>query len=183
MEPVVTHPPRVIRWALALGIAIVLNVLFFSIASLALPAPQYDQYCPVNTGPVPQSQAACDATGGTWTANPVGPAPASLKVTPESTGYCDLYSKCQRPYQDAVSQHALYAFVLMVVLGIGALATGLMPLGSSAIASGLSCGGALALVIGSISYWSNAGGWIRLTIAATGLVALLYIGWQRFQDE
>lgn len=183
MEPVTTHPPRVIRWALALGIAIILNVLFFSIASLALPAPQYDQYCPVNAGPVPQSPAKCAAAGGIWTANPAGPAPESSTLTSKPTGYCDLYSKCQQPYQEAVSQRALYAFVLMVVLGIAAITTGLTPLGSSAIASGLSYGGALALVIGSISYWSNAGGWTRLIIAAAGLAALLYIGWQRFRDE
>ena len=93
-----------------------------------------------------------------------------------------MYAKCQKPYNAANDQHALYAFVLMVGLGIIALVIGLIPLGSSIVSSGLSYGGVLAFIIGSIQYWGTAGNWIRLAISAVGLIALLYIGWRRFRD-
>ncbi len=182
MENAAARPPRVLHWALALGIAIVLNVCFFSIGAIALPVPQYSAYCPVQGGAVPQSPKACDAAGGTWIINPAGPAPASARANAPA-GYCDLYTKCQQPYQNAVNRRALEAFALMATLGITAVITGLFPLGSSAISSGLSYGGALALVIGSLSYWGTAGNWIRLLIAMAGLAALLLVGWKRFRDE
>jgi hypothetical protein len=93
-----------------------------------------------------------------------------------------MYAKCQKPYQAAVDQHALYAFVIMVGLGLVALVAGFMPLGSSIVSSGLSYGGVLAFIIGSVQYWGSAGNWIRLFISAVGLIVLLYIGWRRFKD-
>lgn len=182
METAAARPPRVIRWALALGIAIVLNVFFYALAALAVPPPMYDQYCPARLGPVPQSQAVCESTGGSWVANQPTAVSQSEKIaTP--TGYCDLYTRCQVPYEQAVSRHALEAFALMVGLGILVLIIGLLPLGSAAIATGLSYGGVLALVIASVSYWGSAGSWVRLLIATAGLAALLYVGWKRFRDD
>jgi hypothetical protein len=92
------------------------------------------------------------------------------------------YTACQNSYQTANDTHALYAFVIMVGLGIVALIAGFMPIGSSIVSSGLSYGGVLALIIASFEYWGTAGNWIRLAIATAGLVALLYIGWRRFRD-
>ncbi|OYV27172.1 MAG: hypothetical protein B7W98_02335, partial [Parcubacteria group bacterium 20-58-5] len=125
--------------------------------------------------------ATCYAQGGVWTE--YSPAPSAADATsPKFTGYCDMYAKCQVPFQAAQDQHALYAFMLMVGLGIIALVAGFMPLGSSIVSSGLSYGGVLALIIGSAQYWGTAGNWIRLAISTVGLVALLYIGWRRFRD-
>jgi len=93
-----------------------------------------------------------------------------------------MYAKCQKPYQAANDQHALYAFVIMTVLGVAALLAGLMPIGSSIVSSGLSYGGVVALIVGSAEYWGTAGNWVRLGIAFVGLFALLYIGWKRFRD-
>jgi uncharacterized membrane protein len=93
-----------------------------------------------------------------------------------------MYAKCQKPYQAAVDQHALYAFVIMVGLGVIALIVGFIPIGSSIVSSGLSYGGVLAFIIASMQYWGSAGNWIRLLISTVGLVALLYIGWRRFRD-
>ena len=180
METTTTHP-KFVRWALMLGIVIVLNIFFSVILALAYPAPVYEAYCPqVNV--VPTDSATCDEHGGVWSAYaPAVPAPAEA-TSPKATGYCDLYAKCQKPFQAAQDQHALYAFVLMNGLGVIALVAGFMPLGSSIVSSGLSYGGVLALVIGSAEYWGTAGNWIRLAITAVGLVALLYIGWRRFRD-
>lgn len=180
MDTTTPAHPKFVRWALMLGIVVILNIFFTVLVALALPAPDYATYCPNANKPQPAEMTAesCDAAGGVW--NDYG-APTPTDSTKPS-GYCDMYAKCQAPYQAASDQHALYAFTLMVGLGVLALVIGLMPIGSSIVSTGLSYGGVLAFVIGSASYWGTAGNWIRLAIAAIGLVALLYIGWRRFRD-
>ena len=180
METTAGQTPKFVRWALLIGIVVILNVFFRVVLAIAYPAPVYDEYCPqVNI--VPTDAPTCDAQGGVWTA--FSPKPVATDATsPTSSGYCDMYAKCQKPFLAASEQHALYAFVLMTALGIVALIAGFMPIGSSIVSSGLSYGGVLALIIGSAEYWGTAGNWIRLAIATVGLVALLYIGTKRFRD-
>lgn len=174
-----TKQPKFVRWALLIGIVVILNIFFSVIIALAYPAPKYDDFCP-QSRISPTNAQTCDAEGGVWTA--YQPVPAPDFSEPKVTGYCDMYAKCQPPYQDAREQHALYAFVIMFGLGIIAIVAGFMPIGSSIVSSGLSYGGVLALVIGSAQYWGEAGSWVRLLISAVGLVALLYIGIRRFRD-
>jgi len=178
--PNTTGHPKFVRWALLIGIVVILNVFFSVVLALAYPAPVYEDYCP-QKNISPTDAPTCDAQGGVWTA--YSPAPIQIDVTsPKMNGYCDMYAKCQKPYQAANEQHALYAFVIMTVLGVIALIAGFLPIGSSIVSSGLSYGGVVALIIGSAQYWGTAGNWIRLSIATAGLVALLYIGWKRFRD-
>lgn len=182
------HQPKFVRWALLLGIVVILNIFFTVILSLVYPSPRYEDFCPVQPMITPSDSVTCNAQGGIWTGNLSTPTPKQeIKAVPLDTvathsGYCDMYAKCQKPFQTANDQHALYAFVLMIGLGIVALLAGLMPTGSSIVSSGLSYGGVLSLIIGSVQYWGNAGNWIRLAISTAGLVALLYIGWRRFRD-
>ncbi len=176
-----THQPKFVRWALMLGIIIILNVFFSVIVSLAYPAPDYNKYCPnIQPSVTAADSAACEAQGGVWNAQAVDQTGAS-KASP--SGYCDMYAKCQPLYQAANDQHALYAFVITVGLGILALIVGLfVPIGSSIVSSGLSYGGVLAFVVASTEYWGTAGNWVRLFISTVGLIALIYIGWRRFKD-
>ena len=177
----VPRRPKFVRWALMLGIVIILNVFFSVIVSLAFPTPAYESYCPQRSV-VPTDAVSCDAIGGVWTNYSATPAPAGMTTPAAPTGYCDLYAKCQQPFQDALNANALSAFVAMIVLGVLALVAGFMPIGSSIVSSGLSYGGVLALVIGSFEYWGTAGNWLRLVISAIGLFVLLYIGWKKFRD-
>lgn len=185
MEPPSSKHPKFVRWALMLGIVVILNIFFTVLVALALPAPEYGTYCPASKSPEPLSMTAksCTAAGGVWNDYGTSDASVSPATKPLSpSGYCDMYAKCQPIYQAANDQHALYAFVIMVGLGVLALVVGLMPIGSSIVSTGLSYGGVLAFIIGSASYWGTAGNWIRLAIALVGLAALLYIGWRRFRD-
>lgn len=182
METTPSHHPKFVRWALLIGIVVILNIFFFVIREIEFPAPDYAVYCP---RPVTQAQnaATCDAQNGIWTEyapQPTTvPTAAPMKTPP---GYCDYEVKCQVPYQAALSQEHLYSFILMTVLGVISLVIGLVPIGSSIVSSGLSYGGVLSLIIGSIEYWGDAGNWLRLTITALALIALVYVGVRRFRD-
>ena len=179
MEPTAPQHPKFVRWALLIGIVVILNIFFNVVLALAYPAPNYEDFCP-QSRISPTDAPTCDAQGGVWTE--YSPAPKPALSGSKMTGYCDMYAKCQKPFQAANDRHALYAFVLMVGLGVIALVMGFMPIGSSIVSSGLSYGGVLALVIASAQYWGDAGNWIRLAISTVGLLALLYIGWRRFRD-
>lgn len=181
MEHTPRQHPKFVRWALLVGIVVILNIFFSVVLALAYPAPQYDAFCP-QIPITPTSATTCDAQGGVWTDNGQPKPVPTVNGATVPSAYCDTSTKCQKPYQAALDQHALHAFIVMVSLGVVALLLGLISIGSSIVSSGLSYGGVVALVIGSTEYWGSAGNWIRLAIATAGLLVLLYIGWKRFRD-
>jgi hypothetical protein len=172
--------PKFVRWAVVLGIVIVLNVFFLVVRSLVFAAPDFETYCPNTNAPAPGNAQACDALGGTWTDY----GPVELNADPKApAGYCDLYSKCQPAWQAAEDTYQMQGFALLVALGVIALIAGtLVPVGSSIVSTGLAYGGVLTLVIASVSYWSEAGNWLRLAISVVALAALLFIGIRKFRD-
>ncbi len=170
-------PPRFVRFALLIAIVIVLNIFFFVFQQNIFPSPKYDTYCPQPTQKALTAKT-CATQHGVWNTYP--PTPSGVKQP--VTGYCDYYSSCQPKYEQARSTQHLYAFALLMVLGIAALVIGFMPVGSSIVSSGLSYGGVLALLIASMQYWSDAGSLLRLGISAVALFILIYVGMRSFKD-
>jgi hypothetical protein len=181
-----SNTPRFVRWAVVLGIVIVLNIVFVVIRAIVFPAPQYEDYCPmsVTNQPPAQTQDACVAAGGTWNYIAQPAAPASVGGTPAKVtdGYCDYTSKCSKQWEAAQKSYSQKGFAVMTVFGVLALIIGVLPLGSSIVSSGLSYGGVISLIIGSGMYWGEAGNWLRLAIAVVALAALVFIGLKRFRD-
>lgn len=178
--------PKFVRFALLAGIVVVLNVFFFVVVQMIISPPQYSKYCPQTTKQA-NSAATCEAQGGVWkdSISAPSPVPSSQKTVSreKSSGYCNYYIKCQTSYDTARESAHLYSFILMTVLGVVALVIGVVPIGASIVSSGLSYGGVLALIIGSLQYWGSADSWLRLVISGLALVVLIYLGIRRFQDE
>jgi hypothetical protein len=180
--PVKNKSPKFVRWAVMLGIVIALNIFFLVANSLVFPQPKYEDYCPLANRPAPQTEKSCADVGGEWYPG-TGDVTAGPQTTPKAPlGYCDMTSKCQKPFETAMQDHQMKTFVLMVGFGVLSIIVGVLPIGSSIVSTGLSYGGVLALVIGAAQYWSEAGDWLRLAIAALALAALIYIGIRRFRD-
>jgi hypothetical protein len=179
--------PKFVRWAVMLGIVIVLNLFFVVARSVILPAPQYADYCPAaaRVQNLPQNPQTCDTAGGIWTdlsdPTPSKSPNANAPMLP-AQGYCDLTVKCQPLYDAAYQKYKLYSFIIEIGLGILAIVVGVAPLGSSIVSTGLSYGGVLAFVIAAAQYWTEAGDLLRLGISFVALAALLYIGLKRFRD-
>ncbi len=178
--------PKFVRWALMVGIVIILNVFFIVVKGILFPAPQYSDFCPANQ-PSPADQASCVTAGGIW--NPsTGAVPPSAAGTIKETapqtpvGYCDMTPKCQVPYDKATKDFQGKSFVLMIGLGALALIVGMLPLGSSIVSTGLSYGGVLTFIIGSTWYWNDAPQLIQLGISALALGALVYTGLKHYRD-
>ncbi len=167
-----TSHPRFVSWAVVLGIAVVLNAFLFVAGRIVFPQPDYQDFCPMANRPA-AVEATCVANGGEWLV------PDGAKL---SEGYCDYSKGCMEDYQMANESHAVKFFAFMVIAGIVAIVAGVLITGSSIVSSGLSYGGVLALVIGSVAYWGDANDMTRLAISGVALLALLYLGWKKFRD-
>jgi hypothetical protein len=175
--------PKFVKWAVVIGIVVVLNVFFVVLISLVLPTPQYAAFCPQSqVVPNYDTEQACTKAGGQWTATPSNE-PQPVKATvPTVIGYCNPDYTCSQNFATASATHARNSFIALVVLGVIAVIAGVFVPGSSIVSSGLAYGGVLSFLIASVSYWGDAGSWIRLGISLVALIALLYIGLKRFRD-
>lgn len=172
--------PKFVRWAVMLGIVIALNLFFFAARALILPEPSFEDYCPTRLQPA-ATEDACVAQEGVWVATPDN-AQVTAVMKPSPEGYCDLYQKCQPLYDEAQKEYQMYAFAIMLGLGILSIIVGVLPIGSSIVSTGLSYGGVLALIVAAFGYWDQAGNMLRLLMSVIALGALLYIGIKRFKD-
>ena len=73
-------------------------------------------------------------------------------------------------------------FVVFVVAGILLLIGSVYLAGAEAVSLGLSFGGVLSLVIGSMRYWSDMNDILRVIILGVALVGLIYVAWKKFKD-
>lgn len=174
---------RVLRWLLIIGLVIILNLFFNFAIKLIYEPPVYDAFCPVkqlNTSP--QTASECLAAGGGWTDyRPQIVAPGEV-VPKQPAGYCDQNFTCSKNFQTAQSLYNRNVFIALIVLGILSLVAGFFLSASSAVSLGLSLGGVLSLVIGSMRYWSDMHDYLRVIVLGVALVALIVLGVKKLRD-
>ncbi len=185
--------PKIVRWAVLLGITIVLTIFVFVVRSLVFQMPNQETYCPSPT-PVststPQTSQSCTAAGGIWNPETAAPAPQEVQqgsvtgpaIILSNQGYCDLTIKCMDAYNSAENQYALDSFVLEIGLGLLAIVIGILPIGSSIVSAGFAYGGVLTFIVAAAQYWGNADNLLRLGMLIIALAILIYIGIKRFHD-
>lgn len=174
-----TRGKGVLKWALTLGIVIVLN-LFFSVAiQTAYPEPEYQDFCtPRQVNKAPENEASCIAAGGQWNEF-AKPFPQD---GPQREGFCNLDFTCSQDFDDARENYTRNVFVALIVLGALSVLGGFILRYSPAVSAGLSYGGVLSFIIASIRYWGEAGDLVRLSIVGLALVALIAVGMKKFKE-
>ena len=188
----------VLKWALSIGIIIVLNVFFAVALDIVKPEPQYQDFCPQSAvQPSYPDEASCVAAGGQWTPNPEAGADAIAPASDGTTlqreemakkygtqiaGYCNANFTCSQKYADSQKSYERFIFISLVVLGALSLLAGILIRISPAVSAGLSYGGVLSFIIASVRYWSAAGDLIRLGIVTVALAALIWIGIRKFKE-
>jgi hypothetical protein len=181
------HPSKVLKWLLILGIVIVLNLFFVYGIKVFYNAPAFENFCPVSqVTQTPSTEAECVAAGGGWTSNPAPMASpqgsVALSVPTQPAGYCDINFTCQKQFTTANDIYNRNVFVALVILGVLSLITGFFIRKSAAVSLGLSLGGVLALVVGSVRYWSDMNDYLRVAVLAVALVILVVIGVKKVKD-
>ena len=168
-------PHAVIKWILVAGIAIVLNLFLAFAIKVAYDEPKYDDYCSI--GPVavvPETKDECVASGGRWTEERF-PRNPSVPAKAERTGYCDPDYTCREEFQDARALYERNVFVALTVAGVALIIGSVFLSGLSALSLGLSSGGVLSLIIGTMRYWSDMDDILRLIVLGIALAALIWV--------
>jgi hypothetical protein len=167
---------NIIKWALILGIAIIVNLFLVYAVRVLYEEPAFTDFCPEKqVNEAITTAESCVAVGGQWNANMPGD-----KTVP--AGYCDVNFTCQKGYDAVNKVYTRNVFVIFVIAGIILLVGSVFLRGSEAVSLGLSFGGVLALIVGSLSYWSDMNDVLRVVILGVALAALISIAWKQFRD-
>jgi hypothetical protein len=165
-----------IRYAVLFGIVILVNLFVTYAIQVAYPEPEYDQFCKAEQmNQVYRDKQVCVDNGGQWNE-------AMGEGIAKQEAYCNNNFTCSQEFDTATSMYSRNVFVVFVVVGLFLLVGSLFVPGSSLIAQALSLAGVLALIIGSLSYWSDMNDILRLLVLGVALVTILYFAWKKFED-
>lgn len=174
----------VVKWALIIGIAIVINLFLTYLVRVIYHEPEFTDFCPEKQVNVAiETKDECLSVGGQWNENVDIKRPLLSGETPQPIGYCDPNFTCSQQYEDANKVYNRNVFIVFVVAGILLLSAGAFLAGVEAISLGLSFGGVLALIVGSIWYWSDMNDILRVIVLGAALVGLIFVAWRKFSDE
>lgn len=174
----------IIKWALIVGIAIVVNLFIFYLVDAIYKEPLYTDFCPERqVNRLIESETACLEVGGQWNENIDVKMPRALEQsTPVPAGYCNVDYICGKQFEDVMKVYNRNVFVVFMIAGILLLVGSVYLGGTEAVALGLAFGGVIALIIGSVRYWSDMNDILRVIILGAALVCLIYVAWKKFQD-
>jgi hypothetical protein len=174
----------ILKWALGIGIIIVLNLFFHFATRLVYKIPEYEDFCQSKQVEIrPDTEESCVAEGGAW----ITPAKEYYEEAPMTPpigaekAYCDPTYTCRQEFEDVRDVYQRNVFVVMVVLGLVSLILGFALAANEAISLGLSYGGILSFIIASIQYWSAMDDYLRVIILALALAILIYLGYRKFK--
>jgi len=168
---------------LIIGIAIFIltvSVSIYGINTFYGHPPDYNEYCPADKVRAIFNKTECENENYTWTPS-MSPMydmnSKPIPSTPETNGYCDTYSKCQRELENATKIYDTNLFYITLPLGIIIIAIGGIAFGLEFIGAGLMAGGVGVLIYGVGSVWSFADDWIKFIICLIGLIFVIIIGY------
>ena len=170
------------KWALTIGIVIVLNLFFNYSISLFYKEPDYNAYFPQTQVIDPiTTKDACLKVGGQWNDNgaiynntiPTG------TIVPEMKSYCNPDFTKQQEFNKAQKVYNRNIFIILVLLGVFSFLLGVF-ISNEIIAISFSWGGVLSFVVASMRYWSLADSWIKVLILAIALGVLIWLAVKKF---
>jgi len=178
---------KVLKWALIIGIVIVINMFFNYALSLAYKNPVYETFCP-NTAQVIENvntQKQCVDIGGQWNPN-INYQNYNQSMPVEKTviqGYCDQQFTCRNNYEAAQKVYDRNVFITLVILGALCVALGSFLKGNILISIALSLAGVLSFIIASMRYWTSADDLIKVIILAIALAILIWVAIKKFKSS
>lgn len=173
----------IIKWALILGIAIVVNLFLTYLVQVVYNEPLYTDFCPERQiERAIETETECLSVGGQWSENIEAKLPHQAGTPLQPAGYCNEDFVCGNQFEEVSKVYNRNVFVVFVIAGILLLAGSVFLSGVEAVSLGLSFGGVLALIIGSMRYWSDMDDILRVIILGLALAALIGIAYKKFRD-
>lgn len=181
----VTEPKKyssIIKWALIIGIVIVVNLFINYAISMVYTAPDYNKYCP-QTQVIKEvtDQKTCVDNGGQWNPN-TNYVPVIKGDITESVGYCDQQFVCRTDYEESRKVYERNIFVILVTLGITLVALSFVLAFNWILSVSSAMAGILSIIIASMRYWGEADNWLRVLILFVALCSLIYFAVRKFKN-
>jgi len=98
----------------------------------------------------------------------------------QKEGYCDIYAKCSKEYDDANKGYSRNIFIIASIIGILTMVIGSFVLKQELVSPGLMGGGFITILYGVIRYWQYAGDKLRFIILGIILAMLIYLAYRKF---
>lgn len=157
---------------LVLGIIIVLNLFFNFGVRTFYHEPQYNDLCPEGY---------------------LRYAPVSYPADPKDKAVMFEYEKsqieigkkqkeCSDKYNAVRDVYNRNVFIVLITLGVLSIIIGFLVGSAEAVSLGLSFGGLISLIVGTIRYWSAMNDYLRFVILGIALVALIWTGLKKFRE-
>jgi hypothetical protein len=176
------------KWALAIGIAIVLAMFVNYGIQTFYKAPKYEDYCRYYMGSVvePAKYGAVNCT--TMVADE-----SFSRNCSDSKGYIDwerdangcavkpFCNTCQRDWDKVQNDYNKNVFIVLVILGALSIVGGIL-LKVDSVAIGFLIGGILNIIIGTIRYWSGLQDVGRFLILGAVLALFVWVGIKKVRD-
>ena len=141
------------KWALILGIMVVLTSFLFVGINTFYKGPEWEDYKP----------ADCPDVLGDW----------------EECNYSsDCVEYFNEEYQNVKEPHERVEFVVLLILGILVLVGGGL-IKAEALSHGFMFSGVLVLIINIMSHWMVLNDYFRFIILGVALVILIYLGYKK----
>ena len=100
----------------------------------------------------------------------------------ENQGYCDLYYYCSQEFNKVNEKYNRNVFIIATGIGIIALIVGIA-LNIVSVSAGLMGGGILAIIYGTVRYWSDLPDYGRFIILGIALAVLIWIGYKKLNKK
>jgi len=166
---------------LVLGIILILNLFVNYGVATFYDAPNYEDYCTTEiTSKDYSTEEACEKTGGLW-----NEAPRIKETVPRDEiqeSWCDEEYTCAKDYGVVKDVYNRDVFIILIIAGIISILVGFFATQAEAVSIGLSFGGLLSLIIGTMRYWSGMDDYLRFIILGVALAILIWIGVKKLKD-
>ncbi|OGD67454.1 hypothetical protein A2442_03045 [Candidatus Campbellbacteria bacterium RIFOXYC2_FULL_35_25] len=180
---------KILKWALILGIIVVLNLFFAYAMKVAYNSPEYTNFCQEKQVIEKiDTKDMCLEQGGQWNENIKAiNAPESEPVIRGENGevmnpgYCDLYFTCNQEYRSALEKYERNVFMTLIALGVISIIIGFMMSTQAVISVAFSLGGVLTFIVASVRYWQFASEYLQVGILGLALLVLIWLGIKKFK--
>jgi len=198
--------PKFKHIILAVAIAIVFAFFVGFGISAFYATPKYEDFCGQREFKEMVAKESCEASNGKWNPAEIARAvPAKIDANQllctklsekdnavtlncqsqeqlENQGYCDLYYYCSQEFNKVNEKYNRNVFIIATGIGIIALIVGIA-LNLVSVSAGLMGGGILAIIYGTVRYWSDLPDYGRFIILGITLAILIWLGYKRINKN
>ncbi len=161
---------------LILSIAIAIIFAFFVGYGIEVfaPSPEYQDFCKDSLFDI-QDEKECKDSGGIWN-NRVEDVP----ISKGAVGRCSPSKNCHENLRAEQSSHDRIVFIVAVIIGLIVLILGNL-LHKEIVSFGLTTGGLLSIIYGTVRYWQHANSTLKFVILGLSLGILIWLAYKKIK--